>query len=189
MRPPIRVRLRGRQGVCVGRVLDHAACPRLRLHAQMVWLSHQGYSPPQISQITHRSEDTVRRWLHRFEKMGCAGLREFARSGRPPRVTASAEKVLRRWVQRSPRNYGIDRPTWTTATLAKCLGRKRGIRVSEDCIRKHLHRVDAVCRRPTWTVKHRAQKEPGYPHKKGPFPGSCSIRRVAPTSMSRMKRR
>ena len=189
MRPPIMVRLRWRQQACVAGLLDHATCPRLRLHAQMVWLSHQGYSPPQIGRITHRNEDTVRCWLHRFQKAGCGGLQEGVRSGRPPRVTATAEKMLRRWVQRSPRNYGIDRPTWTTATLAKCLGRKRGVHVTDECIRKHLHRVGVVCRRPTWSVKHRAQMEHGYVQKKGHFPGCCGIRHVAPTSMSKMKPR
>jgi transposase len=171
MRPPIRVRLRGRQRSCVQNLLDHAVSPRVRLHAQMVWLSHQGYSAPEISQMTHRGEDAVRRWLRRFQKKGCVGLQESSRSGRPPKVTASAEKALRQWVQRSPRKYSIDRPAWTTATLAKCLERKRHIRVTDECIRKHLRRVDIVCRRPTWTVKHRARQEPGYPQKKGQFLG------------------
>ena len=189
MRPPVRIRLRGRQQSCVERLLHHAGCPRVRLYAQIVWLSHQGCSVPEISRMTDCGEDTVRRWLRRFQRDGCAGLHERAHPGRPARVTASAEKALRRWVQDSPRKHGIDRPAWTTATLAKCLQRKRGIRVTDECIRKHLHRVGVVCRRPTWTVKHRARQDPSYAQKKGPFPGSCGIRRVVRTCMFRMRRR
>ncbi len=168
MRPPLHVRVRGRQLCCLRKALRRSRCPRARLRAQMVLLSHRGYSLQQIASITGQSDETVRRWLHRFRRLGCPGLRERPRPGRPPRITADVEQLLREWALLSPRQAGEHRPTWTAANLAGLVERLSGVRVTAECIRLHLHRLDFVCRRPTWTVKHLAQAQPGYAQKKGP---------------------
>jgi len=123
------------------------------------------YSPRQ-------SAATVRRWLHRFEAEGCAGLEEAPRSGRPPQVTDAVEAYLRKVVVQSPREFGYARPGWTTALLAKLIRRKYKRGVSEECVRQHLAAAGVVCRRPTWTVKYRAEEQPGYAQKKAGLPGS-----------------
>jgi transposase len=165
MRPPLRVRVRGRQRVCLQQLLRRCRCPRTRLRAQMVLLSHQGYPVEEIARITRHSDDTVRRWLRRFQRHGCPGLREQPRSGRPPAITPAVEQFLRVWAQRSPRELGVRRPAWTTAHLARQVERRWGVRVTPECIRRHLRRLDFVCGRPTWTVKHLARAQPGYAQK------------------------
>ncbi len=188
MRPPLHIRVRGRQRTCLHQLLRQSRCPRTRLRAQMVLLSSQGYLVEEIAQITHHSDDTVRRWLHRFQSHGCAGLHEEPRSGRPPTITQAVEQLLRQWAQLSPRECGIHRPTWTMAKLAQFVERRVGVRVTPECLRRHLHRLDFVCRRPTWTVKHLARQQPGYAQKKGRLPDSYGIRRRVRMSTSRMRR-
>jgi transposase len=187
MRPPLHVHLRGRQRACLQQLLRHGRCPRTRLRAQMVLLSARGYPPQAIARITRHSDDTVRRWLRRFQQ-GCPGLGEQPRSGRPPKITTAIEHLLRDWAQLSPRQFGIHRPTWTTAKLAGLVERTLGVRVTPECIRQHLHRLDFVCRRPTWTVKHLARAQPGYAQKKGRLHGCCATRRAGPTSTCRTRR-
>jgi transposase len=187
MRPPLCVRLRGRQLACLQQILRRSRCPRTRLRAQMVLLFHQGYSVVEVARITCHSDDTVRRWLHRFQRRGCPGLREAPRSGRPPTITPAIEQLLRGWILRSPREFGVHRPTWTAADLARLVERRRGDRVTPECIRRHLRRLDFVCRRPTWTVKHLAQAQPGYAQKKGRLPGCCGTRRRGRTSTCRTR--
>jgi transposase len=157
------------------------------LRAQMVLLSHQGYPVEEVARITRHSDDTVRRWLRRFQRHGCLGLQEEARSGRPPTITPAVQHLLRAWVQLSPREFGVHRPAWTTANLARLVERRLGIRVTPECIRRHLHRLDVVCRLPTWTVKHRARAQPGYAQKKGRLPGCCGTRRAGPMSTYRTR--
>jgi transposase len=137
----------------------------------MVLLSHDGYSIAEIAKITRKSDDTVRYWLHRFQQGGCAGLLEAPHSGRPPEITASIETFLHECVPQSPRNFKINRPGWTTALLAKLVKRRFHVSVSDECIRQHLQHVNAVCRRPTWTVKYLAQQRAGYAQKKAQFQG------------------
>jgi len=188
MRPTLRIRACGRQLHCLQQTLRRSRCPRDRLRAQMVLLSHRGYSPQQIAAFTGQSDETVRRWLHRFRGGGCPGLREAPRSGRPPKITPAVRQLLRQWAQLSPRELGVQRPTWTTANLARLVERLVGARVTPECIRQHLHRLDFVCRRPTWTVKHLARQQPGYAQKRGRSPGCCGTRRGAPTSTCRTRR-
>jgi transposase len=107
--------------------------------------------------------------LHRFLANGCEGLWEGLRSGRPPEITPAIELFLREALVKSPREYGQAQPNWTTALLSKVIKRRFKCEVSEECVRQHLHDVDGVCRRPTWTVRHRAEAQPGYAQKKGQF--------------------
>jgi transposase len=160
--------VRGRQLHCLRELFQRSGCPRTRLRAQMVLLRRQGYPVEEVARITGQSDDTVRRWLSRFNRHGCAGLREQPRSGRPAKITPDVERLLRDWASQSPRDLGVSRPSWTTANLARLVERLLGVRVTGECIRQHLHRLDFVCRRPTWTVKHLARLQPGYAQKRGP---------------------
>ena len=169
MRPPLQIRLCGRQAARLQTLYREAKCPRIQLHLQMVLLSSEGYSVAEIATITRKSDDTVRYWLHRFQQAGCAGLVEAPHSGRPPEITPAIEAFLRECIPQSPREFRLDRPGWTTALLARLVQRYFHVRVSAECIRQHLAKVAAVCRRPTWTVKHLAERQPGYAQKKGRF--------------------
>jgi putative transposase len=167
MRLPLRVPLRGHQLVRLEGLYRQTRCARTRLRLQMVLLSDAGYSVEEIAYITRQSEYTVRRWLHRFLEEGWRGLYEAPHSGRPPEITPAIEQGLRACVVKSPRDSGVSRPTWTTADLAQVVQRRFKIEVTDECIRQHLERVDIVCRRPTWTVKHLGKAKPGYAQKKG----------------------
>jgi Homeodomain-like domain len=69
MRALLRVQVRGRQLIRLQKMHSQTHCGRTRLHAQIVLLSHDGYSIEEIAQITRQSGETVRRWLHRFSSI------------------------------------------------------------------------------------------------------------------------
>lgn len=165
--PKVIDRLRGCQAARLQRMYREADCPRTRIRIQMVLLSNQGRHPAEIARITQLSDDSVRRWLQRFEDEGCAGLVERPRSGRPPQITDALDQFLWRCMRKSPRKFKVDRPTWTTADLADVLKGKLGVTVTDECVRQHLLKLGFVCRRPTWTVKPLAKQQPGYAQKKG----------------------
>lgn len=172
MRPPLKLKaVRGRQLNRLREMYDKAKCPRLRRRVQTVLLAQAGYEVSEISRVTRQSPWTVRRWLYRFMDEGCEGLWETLRSGRPPEITPAVELFLREAVVRSPREYGLAWPNWTTALLSKLIKRQFKRQVSDECVRQHLQYVDGVCRRPTWTVRHRAKAQPGYAQKKAQLPG------------------
>ena len=71
MRPLLKVRVRGRQLIRLQKVYGRTRCARTRLRALIVLLSHDGYSIEEMAQLTRQSDETVRRWLHRFLQEGC----------------------------------------------------------------------------------------------------------------------
>lgn len=167
MRPALRVqRLSVQQAARLRSLFQTTDCPRTRLRAQMVLLSSDGYSVTEIAGITSQSDDTVRYWLHRFLDQGWQGLLEAPRSGRPAAITPAVEQFLSECLQGTPRDFRISRPSWTTALLAQVVQRRLKIEVTDECIRQHLERIEGVCRRPTWTVKHLARQKPGYAQKR-----------------------
>ena len=172
MRPPLQVsQVHWRQKAGVHEMYRATDCPRTRTRAQMILLSLEGRSVMDIARITQQSDDTVRLWLHRFLEQGWRGLIEGDHPGRPANITPTIENFLLGCLKQSPRKFSVPRPTWTTATLATAVKKRFGIQVSDECVRQHLQGLDIVCRRPTWTVKHLAEQQPGYAQKKAQSQG------------------
>ena len=172
MRPTLRITdIHWRQRARLQQLYRETDCPRTRVRVQMVLLSIEGFSVSEIARIAHQSDDTVRRWLYRFLEQGWPGLREELHSGRPADITPAIENFLLICLKRSPRRFGFSRPTWTTAAVASVVNEKFKMEVSDECIRQHLQRLEIVCRRPTWTVKHLAEQQPGYAQKKAGLQG------------------
>ncbi len=183
MRQPLRLKpIRGRQLNRLRQLDDPAKCPRLRRRVPMVVLVQAGAAPTEAARMTRQSSLTVGRWPHRFEAEGWAGLVGAPGSGRPPVIRAALETFFREVVVRSPRDFGLARPGWATALLARLVRRHLKRSVTAEWVRQPLAQV---CRRPPWAVKHRAKEEPGYAPKKAGLPGFCS----PPRGGGRVRRR
>ena len=75
---------------------------RVSQRAQMVLLSAQHRTVPEIAALFEASRATVRCWLRRFDADGPAGLRDAPRSGRPRKVTPQVEEELTTWLTQDP---------------------------------------------------------------------------------------
>jgi transposase len=92
---------------------------RVRTRAQMVLLAvEQRLSVAQIAAIVRESEETVRRWLKRFQAEGMAGLSDRYRGGAPRKVTPTYREQLLSAVRRRPRSRGLPFSLWTLQRLA-----------------------------------------------------------------------
>lgn len=143
-------------------VLDRfntAADPETRTRYQMVLLaSDRQMSPPEIASLVFRSHDTVWRVLRRFQEEGLAAVPRRHGGGPRPTLTREAEDELLRVIEDDPHSHGIASANWTTSSLATYLAQTMGIAVSLETVRLALHRRGYVCKRPTWTVQHKAQE-------------------------------
>ncbi len=134
----------------------------LRLRYQMILLAHQRRSVAEIAAVVFRSRDTVERVLNRFRDGGLAAVpRRFA-PGSTPTITPAWTTELLRVIALDPHDVGVDSASWTTGLLATYLADHTGIAVSDETVRQTLHVHDYVCKRPTWTLKRRAEEQPGY---------------------------
>ena len=141
---------------------ETAAHPKLRLRAQMVLLAHQGRSVAEIATIVFRSRDTVERVLNRFLHGGVAALPPRKAPGMSPTVTPAWKAELLRVIDLDPHTVGIHSANWTTGLLATYLARTTQIAVTDETVRLALRAAGYVCKRPTWTLKRKAEEQPGY---------------------------
>jgi transposase len=134
-----------------------------RLRYQMVLLAQQGRTAREIARLTLRSHETVLRVLHRYERGGRAAVPRRAPPGAAPTVSAAWRAELVRVVELDPRSVGVDSAVWTTRLLADHLASATGVAVSLETVRRHLHAAGFVCKRPTWTLKRKAEERAAYP--------------------------
>ena len=142
---------------------EDAPDPETRTRYQIVWLAaEERRSPSEIAPLVLRSHDTVQRVLRRFVEGGLAAVPRRTAPGAPVRLTQPAEAELARVIEEDPHRLGVDAANWTTGLLATYLGQKLGISVDPETVRRVLHRLGYVCKRPIWTVEHKAQERVGW---------------------------
>jgi transposase len=125
----------------------------------MLLLSQQGQTSSQIAQTVLRSQDTVVRVLKRFLSGGLAAVPRRMAPGRERRVTAFWEAELLRVIELDPHEVEQDTANWTTERLAQYLGQHTGVQMTEETVRVYLHAHDYVCKRPTWTLRRKAEQK------------------------------
>jgi transposase len=141
--------------------LTRQAVGRVSQRAQMVLLSAQRRTVPEIATIFDVSRATVRFWLRRFEEQGPAGLQDEPRSGRPRTVTPQAEERLVGMLAQDPQQVqpGFLATIWTVAMLGLALATTMGLTVSETTIRATLHRLGLAWRRPRLTMPRKTDPD------------------------------
>ncbi len=133
-----------------------------RTRYQMLLLSLRGQTSTQIARLVLRSQDTVVRVLKRFLTGGLDAVPRRTSPGRERTVTAAWEAELLRVIELDPHEVGQDTANWTTERLAEYLGTQTGIQVTEETVRVYLHAHGYVCKRPTWTLKRKAEEKADY---------------------------
>jgi transposase len=145
------------------RYYEEATTAETRTRYHMVLLAQQGQRVPQIARLVERSEDTVARVLNRFLTQGLQAVpRQSTASRRERIVTAAWESELLRVIDLDPHEVGQETANWTTQLLASYLAEKTGIKVSLETVRTSLHTLGYVCKRPTWTLKRKAEAQANY---------------------------
>jgi transposase len=103
-----------------------AACPcdllrllhgphRTACRLVMILLSQQGWPASQIAGLLGCDPATVRRWIHRYNTRGTAGLYDQPRAGRPRLGSSRLHQRIRRLLSQPK--------AWTIARLWSKLGR------------------------------------------------------------------
>jgi transposase len=141
---------------------DTTTNANLRLRYQMVLLAHQGRSVAEIATIVFRSRDTVERVLKRFLHGGVAAISRRKALGKAPTVTPAWKAELLRVIDLDPHTVGIRSANWTTGLLATYLAGTTQIAVTDETVRLSLRVAGYVCKRPTWSLKRKAEEQPGY---------------------------
>jgi transposase len=136
----------------------------MRTRAQMVLLStEQDMTAQEIGQIVRKNDQTVRRWIKRYNAEGINGLSDAPRPGAPGKVTPEYCERLLSIVRQRPRVLEQPYSLWTLARLADFMAEETGVRVSAVTVRRVLKDGGIVLSRPQHTI---SSPDPEYKVKK-----------------------
>jgi transposase len=129
MTAPIRVReLQKDEQEELQTLYDKTKDVRIRTRTQMILLAvEQNKTAPEIRQIVRKNEQTVRRWIQRFNAEGINGLYDAPRAGSPGTVTATYRQRVVSIVRQRPRALGQPYSLWSLQRLADFPRLKRDI--------------------------------------------------------------
>ena len=112
---------------------------QLRTRVHMVLLAvEKGLVAAEIANIVRADEQTVRRWLKRYQTLGLAGLNDSPRPGCPRKVTEAYLSELIEVVRQPPPAFQLPFTSWTLDRLADFMAQKTGIAVNPETLRLHL---------------------------------------------------
>ena len=139
----------------------------LRQRSHMVLLAYDLDDQTAVGRAVRCSRATVNRTLQRYRRGGRTAL------PRPDHRRTEAlwkqplwRARLTRAMAAGPRACGVPRPTWTAPLLARYLTEQTGLRTGERTGRRGLADLGWVCRRGTWSVRHKAEEQPDYAPKR-----------------------
>ena len=105
------------------------------------------------------------KWQHRDDSFGMQHDCEPLPNGNITLFangTNIATNPFSRVIELDPHAVGVASANWTTGLLATYLAGRTGHRTSDEAVRLALHRADYVCKRSGWTLKRKAQEQPGW---------------------------
>src|SRR5262245_54976541 len=88
-----------------------------------------------VSAAFHLANSALRTWVQRFAQEGPQGLRDRARSGRPPKLTCALEQHLKRLVDADPLAHGALSSQWSGRELAIVFARETGVHLGRESVR------------------------------------------------------
>lgn len=118
------------------------------------------------------SRQSVHNWIARLAEAGRPeGLHDRYKGGRPARLADEEVQRLLALLGCSPQHFGSPATNWTVPLLCEHLGRATGVRASEPTVRRMLHRLGYVWKRPRYVLEpdpERDKKTPDRPQAAGP---------------------
>ncbi len=91
--------------------------PEIKYRIKIVLLASEGYTVPEIREMTNTYDKTIRKWIHKFnDNNGIEGL--FTKIDYSPmvKIDNDARKVIVKIASTNPRDLGLKFSTWSLAS-------------------------------------------------------------------------
>jgi transposase len=121
---------------------------RVSQRAQMIILSSQRRTVPEIANLFETNQKTVRFWIKQFNQQGPAGLFDQPRAGRPRKVSPLVRDTIQQLVRADPAQAGQVATFWTVAMLILAVVNRLQVSLSATTMRAALHALGLRWSRP-----------------------------------------
>ena len=128
---------------------------RMKQRHDVIRLSMQGRKASEIADILDVDYQTVRNYIHAYEKKGLDGLAIKKPPGKAKKLTEQQEAQLYDCiVNKMPKDVGFEPfVNWTAPLACKWVEREFGIAFSERGMRNVFERLNLSYTRPTYVLK------------------------------------
>ncbi len=92
----------------------------------------EGYTTQEVAEFLGTDPSSVRRWRAQFEAGGWAGLLAQSVPGRPPRLSCTQQKIVRRWLRGLATEWGFATDLWSGPRLAQLIAEEFGLTFHPD---------------------------------------------------------
>jgi transposase len=101
----------------------------------------EGQRPGWISEVLGLTRMSLCRWIHSVNEQGVQALVPQPKPGRPARLTAKVRRELEAHLERSPREFGLNRGQWDGPTLVIHLKRRFGVSLKVRQAQNWMHQL------------------------------------------------
>jgi transposase len=101
----------------------------------------------------HRT--TVSRWMAAFRARGAPGLAVRPATGRPPKLTHTQEKLIRRWLADKPTDHGFPTDLWTGPRVAHMIRHEFNVEINPKYMTVWLRRRGFTPQKPRRVPRQR----------------------------------
>ena len=99
---------------------------RIKIRLLVILHFYEGYSSLQVAKLVHQSDSTVRRFLHRYNKLGFLGLKDIPNPLKDTILTNDELNEIDKVLSKSPRDNGLNYSNWTGNILTIWIEKKFG---------------------------------------------------------------
>lgn len=138
--------------------------PRARDRARAVLAVSDGQSRQAIARVFQVSRLSIPRWIDWFLEAGAAGLPDAPRPGKAPALSPARAQELCVIACQRPTLFGHEAAIWTLSMLQKEVEQRWQLKVSDETIRRELHRGKLSFKSPKL---HLHSPDPQYVKKRG----------------------
>ena len=125
----------------------------------------RGRPAADIARILGVTRQSVYLWVEEYTRAhDSAALQDQEGRGRLPLLDEDHEHLLEALLGLSPQDLGFPHTAWTVPLLQEALAIATGLRPSEDTLRRVLHRLDYVWKRPRYVLEPDPDREKKKPH-------------------------
>ena len=100
----------------------------------------EGYSTEEVAEFLGVDPRSVRRWVAAYRQAGNAGRLARPAAGRPPKLTYTQEKIIRRWLADKPTEHGFATDLGTGPRLAPMIRQEFGVGLNPKYLTVWLRR-------------------------------------------------
>ena len=115
----------------------------------------EGYSAEEVAEFLGVDPRSVRRWAAAYRKAGGAGLVARPATGRPPKLTHTQEKFIRRWLADKPTEHGFATDLWTGPRVAHMIRQEFGVALNPKYVTVWLRRRGFTPQKPRRVPRQR----------------------------------